>query len=58
MHMTAAGVPSIALCIPVRYLHSHTSIMHKDDYEAMVKLTTRLVETLDKETVERITYKY
>lgn len=58
MHMTAAGVPSIALCIPVRYLHSHTSIMHKDDYEAMVKLTTLLVEKLDSETVERITYNY
>jgi endoglucanase len=58
MHMTASGVPTIALCVPVRYLHSHTSIMHADDYEAMVTLTKRLVETLDEETVERITYHY
>jgi endoglucanase len=58
MHMTAHGVPTIALCIPVRYLHSHTSIMHKDDYDAMVKLCTLLVEKLDKETVEQITYNY
>lgn len=58
IHMTASGVPSIAFCIPVRYLHSHTSIMNKDDYDAMVKLTTLLVERLDKETVEKITYNY
>lgn len=58
MHMTAAGVPTIALAIPVRYLHSHTSIMHTDDYDAMVKLTTLLVERLDAETVEKITYNY
>jgi len=58
MHMTASGVPSIALCIPVRYLHSHTSIMHKDDYDAMVKLVKIMVEKLDKETVERVTYNY
>lgn len=58
MHMTASGVPSIALCVPVRYLHSHTSIMHKDDYQAMVDLVKALVERLDAETVEKITYHY
>ena len=58
MHMNAEGVPTIAFCIPVRYLHSHTSIMHKDDYDVMVKLTTLLVERLDKDTVEKITYNY
>jgi endoglucanase len=56
IHMTKSGAPSIALCIPVRYLHSHTSIMHETDYEAMVTLVTELVKRLDKETVERITY--
>ena len=56
MHMTASGVPSIALCLPVRYLHSHTSIVHEDDYDSMVKLVTILMQKLDKETVEKITY--
>lgn len=56
IHMAADGAPSIALCLPVRYLHSHTSIVHEDDYDAMVKLVTLLVERLDKETVHRITY--
>lgn len=56
IHMATDGAPSIALCLPVRYLHSHTSIMHKDDYDAMVKLVTLLVEQLDQETVDQITY--
>ncbi|QMS85725.1 M42 family metallopeptidase [Candidatus Xianfuyuplasma coldseepsis] len=56
MHLATDGAPSIALCLPVRYLHSHTSIVHKDDYDAMVKLVVKLVETLDQETVHNITY--
>lgn len=58
IHMTGAGAPSVALCLPVRYLHSHTSIVHKKDYEAMVALTKALVERLDAKTVEDITFNY
>lgn len=56
MHLAWDGAPSIALCLPVRYLHSHTSIVHKDDYDAMVELVTVLVQSLDKETVHKITF--
>ena len=56
IHMNAAGAPTIALCVPVRYLHSHTSIMHKKDYDAMVRLVTEMVKGLDQETVDKITY--
>lgn len=56
MHLAADGAPTIALCLPVRYLHSHTSIVHQDDYDAMVKLVTLLVEKLDQETVHHITF--
>ncbi len=56
MHMALDGAPSIALCLPVRYLHSHTSIVHKEDYEAMVKLVTLMVEKLDQDTVDKITF--
>jgi len=56
MHLNASGAPTIALCLPVRYLHSHTSIVHTDDYDAMVKLTTILLEKLDREAVNKITY--
>ncbi len=56
IHMVGAGAPTIALCLPVRYLHSHTSIMHKDDYDAMVKLVTILIEKLDAKAVQEITF--
>lgn len=56
IHLSGIGAPSIALCLPVRYLHSHTSIVHRDDYDAMVKLITALIENLDRDTVNKITY--
>ncbi len=56
IHMSHIGAPSIAFCLPVRYLHSHTSIVHQDDYDAMVKIVTLLVESLDREIVNKITY--
>ncbi len=29
MHLTRDGVPSVAITVPVRYLHSHTSVDRK-----------------------------
>ena len=56
IHLTRSGAPSIALCLPVRYLHTHTSIVHQDDYDNLLKLIKLMIEALDKDTVERITY--
>ncbi|MGD9909642.1 MAG: M42 family metallopeptidase [Candidatus Izemoplasmatales bacterium] len=56
IHMNNAGCPSIAVCLPCRYLHSHTSIIHEDDYQNAVKLVTALVKRLDQKTIEEITY--
>ena len=56
MHLAYSGVPSIALCLPVRYLHSHTSMIHEDDYTHLVKLLIALVDHLDEKTVHAITY--
>ncbi|EOS7705922.1 M42 family metallopeptidase [Enterococcus hirae] len=54
MHLTRDGVPSVAITVPVRYLHSHTSVIHEDDYLNTVKLVTELVKRLDHKTVEKI----
>ena len=54
MHLAQNGVPSLAITVPVRYLHSHTSIIHEDDYLNTVKLVTEVVKRLDKNTVEKI----
>jgi len=56
IHMTKHGCPSIAICLACRYLHSHTSIIHQDDYDNAVKLVTELVKRLDFSPVKEITF--
>ena len=33
IHLTANGVPAMAIGIATRYIHSHASILHRDDYK-------------------------
>ncbi len=56
IHTNKNGCPSIAICLPCRYLHSHTSIIHQDDYDNAVKLVIELVKRLDSELVHELTY--
>jgi len=56
MSLAHDGAPSVSLCIPSRYIHSHTSMIHRKDYENCVKLVTELVKELDKESVDKLTY--
>ncbi len=56
IHLTKSGVPSIAVTIATRYLHSHASIIHRDDYENTVKLMTEVVKRLDADAVNKIKY--
>jgi endoglucanase len=58
IHLSKSGCPSIAVCLPCRYLHSHTSIIHEDDYQNAVLLVTELVKRLDRKTVEDITFNH
>jgi endoglucanase len=51
-----SGVPAMSLCIVPRYIHSHTSILHKEDFENTVKLMTAVIRKLDREAVRKITY--
>jgi endoglucanase len=52
IHMTGEGVPSLAMGIASRYIHSHVSIIDKRDFEATVKLLVALVKRLDRKTVD------
>jgi len=40
------GIPSIAICIPTRYIHSTVSVGHEDDVESEIKLLKRIVDEL------------
>lgn len=56
IHLTKKGVPSLAITIPTRYIHSHAGILHRDDYENTVKLVTEVVKRLDWDAVNKITF--
>ena len=56
IHISGNGVPSLAICIPTRYIHSHAGILHRDDYENTVKLIIEVIKKLDRETVNKITF--
>ncbi|MDR5683858.1 MAG: M42 family metallopeptidase [Armatimonadota bacterium] len=54
IHVFGTGVPSIVIGAPVRYIHSHNAILHRDDFDNAVRLCVALIQRLDRATVERI----
>ena len=51
IHLHKTGVPSLAIGIPTRHVHSHNSIMRRDDFDSTVRLLVALIRKLDKNTV-------
>jgi len=49
------GVPCIVLAPPARYIHSHNSILHLEDYLNTVRLTATVIRRLDAKTVAHLT---
>ncbi|WCA22440.1 M42 family metallopeptidase [Candidatus Phytoplasma oryzae] len=54
MHLQNEGSASIVIGIPTRYIHSHTSIVHKEDIQNTIKLLKLLILKLDKNKVKDI----
>lgn len=52
--ITGAGIPSMAICVPSRYIHSHSSIIDRRDYEAALRLLVAVTRRLDQKTVDGI----
>jgi endoglucanase len=55
IHLHGSGVPTVVLSLPVRYIHSHGGILHRDDFDAAVELLTRVISELDEKTVTNLT---
>jgi endoglucanase len=55
IHMNNVGVPTVVVGVPSRHIHSHGSIIHRDDYDNAVKLVAALVARLDASTVAGLT---
>lgn len=54
VHTSNSGIPSAVIGVCARYVHTHASILHVDDYAAAKELITKLVRTTDKTTLETI----
>ncbi|MCZ0703248.1 endoglucanase [Natronobacillus azotifigens] len=54
VHLANEGVPSAVVGICSRYIHTHASIIHVDDYAAAKELIVRLVKNTDENTVAQI----
>jgi endoglucanase len=55
IHLYKTGVPTIVMAVPARHIHSHSSIIHRKDYEDAVKVLVELVSRLGKAEVEALT---
>jgi len=55
IHLHASGVPTIVIAPPVRYIHSHVSLLNLDDYEQTLRLLVELLRRLDAPTVAALT---
>ena len=54
IHMSGQGVPTAVIGVPSRYIHTHASILHTDDYDAAKALLKALVKRLDRSTLETL----
>jgi len=54
VQLSGSGVLSCTIGMPARYIHSSTSMIHKDDYEAVKKQLIAMLKTLDWKTIDTI----
>ena len=49
------GVPCLTFVVPTRYIHGHVGVIHRADYDNLVKLLTTVVKQLDAKRVASFT---
>lgn len=54
MQRSFAGIPSVNITVPVRYLHNHNGIIARGDFDQAVDLVTELVRRLDRATIAKL----
>ncbi|RKX71732.1 peptidase M28 [candidate division WOR-3 bacterium] len=54
IHISGFGVPSLAIGIPTRYIHSHIAVVDERDYENILKLLILISERLDRQRFQEI----
>lgn len=54
LHLHNKGVPSLVVSVPTRYIHSHASILHRDDFDNAVRLLVETIKRLDQKKLDEI----
>lgn len=54
VHVTGQGIPSVAIGVCARYIHSHAAIIDKEDVEATKAFVVAMAKALDHSTYETI----
>ncbi|TLG76670.1 M42 family metallopeptidase [Culicoidibacter larvae] len=57
VHMSGEGVPTLAICLPARYIHANSSIIDSDDYLAARQLLIAFIEEFSTARFEQLTFK-
>ncbi|GAB4480799.1 MAG: M42 family metallopeptidase [Anaerolineales bacterium] len=55
IHLHHTGVPTVVIGVAARHIHSHSSIIHREDYDNAVSLVSELIQRLDHQTVADLT---
>lgn len=56
-HQLLEGIPTGVVGIPARYIHTHQTLFHIDDYYAAKEMIVQIMKTFDKSTLDSITVK-
>ncbi len=48
------GRPTVNLTVPTRYLHAHTGVIQRSDFDETVELLIQVLRRLDRETVSEV----
>jgi putative aminopeptidase FrvX len=55
IHLHRMGVPTVVLGVPTRHIHSHNTVLRRDDFDHTAALVTALVQGLGKQAVAALT---
>lgn len=55
-HLFRRGIPALVVGVPARYIHSHVSMISKQDLENTVRLLVEVVKGLDEAKVKEFTH--
>jgi len=55
IHIHKSGVPTAVLAVPTRHIHSHSTILRREDFDRAVELLIAIIQKLNRKTVTNLT---